>query len=122
MYLIISQAMGSSPWDQVEVKDNDAYNLTERYLPLINLAVWTACAALYFRRPQAVTTNAALRLGFFWLALAVLADWIGFVVLEHPLAVDAEGFYVAQAPWLYMTYAAVFVAPLLFRWRSKRKA
>lgn len=112
LYLLISKAKGTSPWDEVEVKDNSSYQLAQKYLPLINLIVWTMCAWVYFSY-VAGSTQSALLLGLLWLIGALLVDYIGFVVIKHPLSLDHKGFYAHQFPWIYFTYFAVFIAPLL---------
>ena len=56
----------------------------------------------------------AWALGGFWLAIAVPLDLIYFVLTPTPLQVSAQGFYVEQFPWIYLTYAVVLIAPVLY--------
>jgi hypothetical protein len=114
LYLVISQIIGTSPWDETAVKDNTAYNLTEKFLPLINLVVWTLCAGIYFKGRRVLETSESFKVGIFWLVPALIIDLVGFVLIKHPLSVDAKGFYVDQFPWIYLTYIAVFVAPYCY--------
>lgn len=115
LYLTISWLKGTSPWDEVEVRSNVSYQLTQKFLPLMNLAVWVAAAWFYFSYADVSYANALL-LGLVWLVVAVAVDYIGFVLTKHPLSVGHKGFYVGQYPWIYFTYAAVFVSPLLYMW------
>lgn len=114
LFLIILQVIGQSLWLEVEVADNPAYNLAERFMPLVNIVVWIFCAWLYFRGRTSGTYNEAAKLGLLWLIPAAIIDYVGFVLIQHPLSADAYGFYVAQFPWLYLTYIAVFIAPLCY--------
>jgi hypothetical protein len=112
-YLIISNHLGSSPWDEVEVRHNIAYMQTEKYLPLINLIVWLICTGIYFKHVK-INLFTAFTLGITWLVIALLVDYIGFVLIKHPLSVDAKGFYIDQFPWIYLTYVSVFSSPVIY--------
>lgn len=112
LYLLISRSRGTSPWDEVDVRHNSSYKFTQRFLPLINLVVWTASAWFYFFYVDTSYAN-AFGLGFMWLVGALLVDYAGFVLIKHPLSVDHKGFYVDQFPWIYFTYLAVFVSPFI---------
>ncbi|HXZ85686.1 MAG TPA: hypothetical protein VEI82_09370 [Myxococcota bacterium] len=93
--------------------DDPGYQLTEKLLPALNLAVWTPFAALYFAgRGGAGRRGEALALGALWLAVALPVDYLGFVVLETPLSLSAREFYVGQFPWIYLIYLAVLASPL----------
>ena len=115
LYLAISRIRRTSPWDEVEVRHNVSYQVAQKFLPLINLGVWTVCAWLYFSYADVSYAN-ALALGIVWLIVAAIVDYIGFVLIKHPLSVDHKGFYVDQFPWIYFTYLAVFISPLLCVW------
>jgi len=90
-----------------------SYVLSERFYPLLNLIVWTAFSAFYFRR-RAVAMRLALALGGVWLAFAVVVDYVAFVAIEHPYSLNARDFYVEQFPWIYLIYAAIVASPLLY--------
>jgi hypothetical protein len=68
--------------------------------------------------------NEALRLGAFWLALALPFDVIFFILVKSPYSLSFHDFYVGQLPWIYLVYAVLFVSPLcyvaIFRQRSRR--
>jgi hypothetical protein len=93
--------------------DAPGYQLAEKLLPALNLAVWAPFAGLYFRgraRGPALRTE-AWALGAFWLALALPVDYVGFVALRTPISLGARDFYVGQCPWIYLIYAAVLASP-----------
>jgi hypothetical protein len=69
-------------------------------------------------------TAEALRLGLFWLALALPFDVIFFILVKSPYSLSFHDFYVGQVPWIYIVYAVLFVSSLcyvgLFGHRSRR--
>jgi len=97
----------------VEPLDDPGYQLAEKLLPALNLAVWTPFAALYFRgrAPGPELRREAWALGALWLAAALPVDYLGFVVLPSPISLSAHDFYLGQFPWIYLIYAAVLASP-----------
>lgn len=105
---------------------NHAFVTSERFYPLINLISWMAFAAIYFRKParKRPPTGEALRLGAFWLALALPFDVAFFILVKSPYSLSFHDFYVGQLPWIYIVYTVLFVSPLCYvgivRQRSRR--
>jgi hypothetical protein len=100
-----------------------SYVFAEKFFPIINLLVWTAFSSVYFklRRSAPVLSKEALSLGAFWLLLAIVVDYVGFVLLTKPLSLRAHDFYIGQFPWIYLIYLAILVSPILYATlRSKR--
>jgi hypothetical protein len=102
--------------DTAEPMKNAAYLLSERFLPFLNLLVWAVFAWAYFRkRKEGLDTlslrKEALSLGAFWLVLAVLVDYVGFVLIKNPISLSPHDFYIGQFPWIYLIYVAVLVSP-----------
>ncbi len=100
-----------------------SYVFAEKFFPIINLSVWTAFSWIYFkvRRSAPVLSREALNLGAFWLLLALLVDYVGFVLIKNPFSLSAHDFYIGQAPWIYLIYLAILVSPILYAtFRSKR--
>ena len=93
--------------------ENPAYLLAEKFFPLMNLVVWTACGGLYFRGQQrsAAPPKDAWMLGAVWLIAAVIVDFVGFVLIKNPLSLTPKEFYVGQFPWIYLIYVAVAIGP-----------
>ena len=116
--LLVAELMGHSPWDAVDVRDNDAYQRVATLLPLLNLAVWTGAARWYFAGRR--LRYPAWPLGISWLAVAVLLDYLIFIVPDHALALDSASFYFGQGPWIYLTYMAVAVSAFLGRWWTEK--
>ncbi|HEY2039859.1 MAG TPA: hypothetical protein VGG95_09360, partial [Edaphobacter sp.] len=63
-----------------EPMQNQAYLLSERFLPGMNLVVWGVFAWVYFRGSTAMRGE-VVALGMFWLAAAVVVDYVGFVLI-----------------------------------------
>jgi hypothetical protein len=123
-----------------EPMQNQAYLLSERFLPLLNLAVWGLFAWVYLRpqthpqqskardkarsetrsqirsKPQSETRSdtrrEAIALGTFWLTAAVAVDYVFFVLIKNPLSLTPHDFYIGQFPWIYLIYVAIFLAPI----------
>jgi hypothetical protein len=99
-----------------EPMQNQAYLISERFLPLLNLAVWGLFAWAYLRqrtdRARSETRREAIALGTFWLAAAVAVDYVFFVLIKNPISLSPHDFYVGQFPWIYLIYVAIFFAPL----------
>ncbi len=100
-----------------------SYVFAEKFFPIINLLVWTAFSWVYFklRRNAPVLLREAIVLGAFWLILAMLVDYVGFVLIKNPISLSAHDFYIGQFPWIYLIYLAIFISPILYAaLRSKR--
>ena len=95
---------------------NPAYIFSERFYPLINLIVWIPVSWLYFKAPKGDTElrSEAWTLGAFWLALALVVDLVGFVIIENPISLSPYDFYVGQFPWIYLIYLAIFLSPIFY--------
>jgi hypothetical protein len=95
---------------------NVAYLISERFLPFLNLLVWGAFAAVYFRHAayQLPPRQEAVRLGAFWLAIALPVDLVGFVLIKNPISLSPEDFYIGQFPWIYLIYIAVLISPFCY--------
>lgn len=122
LFLVISAVLESSPWAAVEIRDNRGWQLTAKVLPLLNLIVWTASAVVYFRRFESISWRSALELAGYWFAIVVIIDYLAFVLPRHSLSADANGFYLGQGLWIYLTHAAVFAGPLLGRFLTPSRA
>jgi hypothetical protein len=83
---------------------NHAFVTSERFYPFINIISWMAFAAIYFRKPAAKWSrmNEAVRLGAFWLALALPFDVVFFILVKSPYSLSFHDFYVGQVPWIYI--------------------
>jgi heme/copper-type cytochrome/quinol oxidase subunit 2 len=88
---------------------------TVPYHVLIMLIVWTLFALIYFKKARsknAAEERAETRnLAFAWLALAIIVDFVGFVLIKHPYSLSAHAFYVDYQPWISLIYLAIFLSP-----------
>lgn len=102
-----------------EPLQNQAYLLSERFYPAMNLVVWSIFAWAYFRRraKQAQKTDLASEawtLGAFWAIAAIVVDYVGFVLIKNPISLSPHDFYVGQFPWIYLIYIAILFSPLCY--------
>ena len=103
--------------ESVEPMKNEAYLISEKFLPLLNLVVWGMFAWVYFRgrvggRERMSLRGEAWALGIFWLVAAVVVDYVGFVLIKNPISLSPHDFYVGQFPWIYLIYVAVLFSPV----------
>ena len=105
--------------ESAEPMKNQAYLISERFLPLLNLVVWGMFAWVYFRgrtggRELISLRREAWALGVFWLVAAVVVDFVGFVLIKNPISLSLHDFYVGQFPWIYLIYVAVLFSPVCY--------
>jgi hypothetical protein len=94
--------------------ENPAYLLSERFLPFLNLFVWIAFAAVYFKRKlgdDLALRREAVFLGVFWVVAAIVVDYVGFVLIKNPISLSPHDFYIGQFPWIYLIYVAILLSP-----------
>lgn len=88
---------------------------TVPYHVLIMLIIWPIFAAIYFKRARSKNRNEerseTLNLAFLWLALAIIVDFVGFVLINHPYSLTAHAFYIDYQPWISLIYIAIFLSP-----------
>ncbi len=97
--------------------ENPAYLLSERFLPFLNLFVWMAFAGIYFKRrvgDEWALRRESVALGVFWLVVAMVVDYVGFVLIKNPISLSPHDFYIGQFPWIYLIYVAVVLSPLCY--------
>ena len=104
-----------------EPMQNEAYLLSERFLPFLNFLVWMAGSWLYFRNSleKRIPKEESLALGVFWLAIALPLDFVAFVAIRTPISLSPYDFYVRQFPWIYLIYIVVFISPLCYMGLSR---
>lgn len=108
--LLLAALVDVSP--AAEPLQDPGYLLSEKFLPLLNLIVWTLFSLVYFKkRTNERNQRKALALGAIWLAMALPLDFLAFVVIQNPLSLSAHDFYIGQFPWIYLIYLAVFISP-----------
>ena len=117
-------AVGHMP-QMAEPLQNQAYLLAERFYPFLNLFVWGTFAWIYFRKPAERSGQAGLRkeawtLGAFWLVVAIVVDYVGFVLIKNPISLSPHDFYIGQFPWIYLIYVAILISPWCYVALAKR--
>ena len=92
-----------------------AFVATVPYHVLIMLIIWPIFAWLYFKNPKQQNAQSAetWHLAFFWLAAAVIVDFVGFVLIKNPYSLTPHEFYVLYQPWISLIYLAIFLSPFI---------
>jgi small-conductance mechanosensitive channel len=95
-----------------------SFTATVPYHVLIMLLIWPAFAWVYFRKRQRQNRDRelkeALRLSVFWLAAAVVVDFVCFVLIKHAWSFTPYEFYVEYQPWISLIYISIFLSPLIY--------
>jgi hypothetical protein len=98
----------------VTASQSPAYLMTIPYHPLLNLLGWIPFAWLYLRDiSQEHRKTEAIRLGAFWMIIAIVVDLIGWVLIPHPWAMTFRQMYVDYQPWISLIYLIIFGSPLM---------
>lgn len=120
LYVLIAAVLNTPFSPPQTILADPAYRLAQRFYPLLNLVFWMMASWYYQRGARSGDRLESLRLGCFWLLLAIPLDFVIYVVLPTPLSISVGDFYVGQFPWIYLTYLAVLASPLCYSlWRSR---
>jgi len=100
----------------VSMFEDPAFVMTVPYHLLLNLLVWTFFSYRYFKKKEnnQYFLKEALNLSGCWLVVAMIVDYIGFVLIKSPISLTPHQFYVEYQPWISITYLIVFISPLLW--------
>lgn len=102
--------LGVSPFQ------DPTFIMTVPYHIFINLLCWIFFSFLYLRvkkkEKQSISLREAWQLGIFWLALAMIFDFISFVLIKSPMSFTPYQFYVENQPWITILYFIVLIAPI----------
>lgn len=96
------------------ILETPAFVATVPYHVLIMVLVWPVFAWLYFRKRilgPGSERRETLRLALLWLVLAMVVDFVGFVLIDNPWSLTPHEFYVIYQPWISLIYLAIFSAP-----------
>ncbi|MCA0363039.1 MAG: hypothetical protein LCH67_03290 [Bacteroidetes bacterium] len=90
---------------------------TVPYHLLINLICWTFFSFLYLKSKKKenndISGSEAIYLGIFWLVMAMIADYISFVLIKSPMSFTPYQFYIENQPWISIMYFFVLITPLI---------
>jgi hypothetical protein len=94
-----------------------SFTATVPYHVLIMLVVWPVFSWVYFRKRQQEIQGKevmeTLRLSFFWLAAAMIVDFVCFVLIKHPYSLTPHEFYVEYQPWISLIYISILLSPFI---------
>lgn len=95
--------------------------MTVPYHIIINALTWSFFGFLYLRKTGRAERSVlnAIRLGAFWLAIALTIDVFAFVLIQHPYSMTAREFYIDYQPWITLTYLTVIGGPTIAYWCLK---
>ena len=91
----------------------EAYERTKPWHPLYNIVLFTLFGWLYMRGLAEPAIQEALITGVIWMAICVVADVFGWVLIKHPWSLTFKEFYVDYQPWISLIYIAIFAGPVL---------
>lgn len=106
----------------VSVGQSPAYLLSMPWHPLVNLPFWLLFSRGYLKRlPQEKVQSEGWRLGLFWGLVAVVKDYLVWVLIPSPIQMTHYEMYVEYQPWLTLIYVVIFLSPVLVGWRLARR-
>lgn len=91
----------------------EAYERTKPWHPLYNSILFALFGWLYMRGLAEPTIQEALITGVIWMAICIVADVFGWVLIKHPWSLTFKEFYVDYQPWISLIYIAIFAGPVL---------
>ncbi len=100
----------------VSVFKDPAFVMTVPYHLLINLITWTVFSHFYFKKNEnnKYLLKESFFLGIFWLAMAMVVDFIGFVLIKSSVSLTPYQFYIEYQPWISITYLIVLISPSIY--------
>lgn len=120
LYFLIASILRTPISPPQTIMADPAYRMAQQLYPLLNFAFWMIASWHYLKGARSSHRSESIRLGLFWLLLAVPLDFVIYVVLPTPLSVSVGDFYVGQFPWIYLTYLSVVASPLCYSlWRFR---
>jgi len=103
--------LGVSPFQ------DPTFIMTVPYHLLINLLCWTFFSFLYLKvkknEKDYISLKEASYLGIFWLVMAMIVDFISFVLIKSPMSFTPYQFYIENQPWISIMYFIVLVSPVI---------
>ncbi len=107
IYVLHYKSMKNSPGM------GEAYEKTKPFHPLYNLLIFPPFAWLYLLSVSNASIGLALSVGAMWVAITIIGDLIGWVLIKHPWSLSFREFYLDYQPWISLTYLIIFLSPLL---------
>ena len=105
----------------VSMFEDPAFVKTVPYHLFINFICWTFFGYRYLKKINAVHIQFTYYLSCGWLIVAIVVDFVGFVLIKSPVSLTPYQFYIEYQPWISVTYAIVFISPLVAHALLKRK-
>lgn len=91
----------------------EAYEKTKPFHPLYNILIFPVFAWLYFLSVDNLSFSVAIFTGLIWVAITIIGDLVGWVLIKHPWSLSFKEFYIDYQPWITLTYLIIFLSPLL---------
>ncbi len=99
------------PMDKTSM--GEGYEKTKPWHPLYNIILFSFFGWLYMRGLANPTIGEALITGLIWMAICVVFDLIGWVLIKHPWSLTFKQFYIEYQPWISLIYLAIFLGPVV---------
>lgn len=97
----------------------EAYNKTKPWHPLYNLIILPIFAHLYFKGLDTVTLSNVMLTSILWGTSAIVIDFVGWVLIKHPLSLTFRRFYIEYQPWITIVYLVMYASPFIAYWLTK---
>lgn len=91
----------------------EGYEKTKPWHPLYNIILFTLFGILYISRLTTPLLSQAIITGVIWMAICIVVDVFGWVIIKHPWSLSFKEFYIEYQPWISLIYLAIFLGPIL---------
>ena len=113
MNMIVFKMTLKRVWPPHSAYEIKPYVKTIPYHPLYNIVVWPIISHFYFLN-QTPSIERALSLGFSFMSITMVLDYVMWVLIKHPLSMSIEEFYVKSQPSLALCYLVTFISPMSY--------
>ena len=94
----------------------EAYEATKPWHPLYNLIIFPIFGYFYLSGLLNPKIEDAFITGALWTLIAIVVDYVGWILIKHPWRLTYKQFYVDYQPWITIIYTLIFFGPIISFW------
>lgn len=103
--------------DKVKPSQVSAYKKTIPFHLLYNIIIFPIFAYIYLKQVMPLDLwKEALIIATTWMAIVIIVDLVGWVLIKHPWNMTFKEMYVDYQPWITLIYITIFTSPFIAAW------